>query len=99
MPLGDINKFYNETLKVYYYRASEYDMENDPIGVHKFYDSHVTKSLPAILRNGCVDWQLKKDFDAAEGSTLQKHFNTLSPLFKLRAGLVTYTELTKKTPA
>lgn len=72
LPLGKVNTFFNETEKVHYYLASEYDMKNDPIGVHEFYDKHVSRSLPAVLRNGCSDWSLKQKYDQSEGTSLQR---------------------------
>ena len=37
-PLGKVNTFFNETEKVNYYLTSEYDMKNEGISVHDFYE-------------------------------------------------------------
>ena len=99
-PLGKVNTFFNETEKVNYYLTSEYDMKNEGISVHDFYKYHLSKSLPAVLRNECSDWGLKQKLDASTGTEIERHNATFNDLFKVsishlavNLSYVSYTEL------
>ena len=48
-------------------------MADEKIGIHQFYDRHISKSLPALFRNGSEGWPLKKVYDFYDTHDSKNH--------------------------
>ena len=54
---------------------AEYDMsQNNSLDKGKFYKDHVSQSIPVVLRNDCMNWDLKQDLDAVNANNTQNEY-------------------------
>jgi hypothetical protein len=57
------------------FKIAEIDTKEKEIGLHEFYDQHLSKSLPLVLRHACEDWGMYKVVKKGDlGMDLEPYF-------------------------